>query len=137
MVKILDNLQKEDKLKIQYALTAIVTIFIGIVVIAAPDLIAPNQDPLLFGALGCIWLTFGILSVLGLKEPMKFIPILVMQLIYKLIWFGAVVVPVAIAGNLEVSLMNIGLIFMFAVIIVGDILFIPFKEFFEDIFKKF
>ena len=131
-MKTLDKLDREDKLKIQYALTAIMTIFSGLIILIAPEILAANQDPLLFGALGCIWLTFGILSILGLKEPLKFVPVLVFQLIYKVIWLGAVVIPVAIQGNLEINLLNIGLIFIFAFLIVGDILVIPFKEFFED-----
>ena len=125
----------EEKLQIQYTLTAIITIFAGLLIVIAPNVLAANQDPLLFGALGCIWLTFGILSILGIKKPLKFLPVLIFQLIYKIIWFGAVVIPVAIQGNLEINLLNIGLIFIFAFLIVGDILFIPFKDFFDDIFK--
>ena len=96
-----------------------------------------NQDPLLFGALGCIWLTFGILSILGLRQPLKLVPVLIFQLIYKIFWFVAVVIPVGIQGNLQVNLLNVGLIFLFAMFIVGDILVIPFKDFFEDFFKDF
>lgn len=132
-----DKLETEDKLRIQYALTAIITIFIGVLILVAPDILMANQDPLLFGALGCIWLTFGILSILGLRQPLKLVPVLIFQLIYKIIWFAAVVIPVGIQGNLQVNLLNVGLIFLFAMFIVGDILVIPFKDFFENFFKNF
>ena len=38
----------------------------------------------------------------------------IFQLFYKIIWFLAVIIPVGVQGNLEVSLLNVGLIFIFA-----------------------
>ena len=84
-MKTRDKLETEDKLRIQYALTAVVTLFVGILILVAPDILAVNQDPLLFGALGCIWITFGILSILGLKQPLNLVPVLIFQLIYKVV----------------------------------------------------
>ena len=128
----LDSLDTDLKLKIQYLFTAICTIPIGIIVLLVPDLVAPNQDPIFFGVAGCVWLTFGILSVLAIvrKEFMKFVPVLLLQLIYKCIWFIAVVIPAAVMGNITNPTHIVQIIFM-AAFIVGDLLFIPFKEFFE------
>ncbi len=128
----LDTLDIDLKLKIQYLFTAIFTIMTGLVVLIVPDILMPDQDPLMFGAVGCVWLTFGILSLLAIirKEYMKFVPILLLQLIYKLIWFGAVVIPAIITGHVG-GLTHALTILVFAAFIIGDILFIPFKEFFE------
>ena len=38
----------------------------------------PTQDPIVYGVTGSVWLAFGLLSILGLKSPLKFVPVLLM-----------------------------------------------------------
>ena len=33
----------------------------------------PNQEPISFGIIGSVYLAFGIISILGLKSPLKFV----------------------------------------------------------------
>ena len=84
----------------------------------------PSQDPILFGAYGSVLIGFGILSALGLRDPLKFIPVLLFQLCYKLIWFLFVFIPVALQGDLPMY--RVMLAFIFATYVIGDFIAIPF-----------
>ena len=72
----------------------------------------------------CLMWDFGLVSVLGLRSPLKFAPILLLQLTYKVIWFIAIVLPLLVAGRLPnfAILMSV----LFASFIVGDLIAIPF-----------
>jgi hypothetical protein len=53
----------------------------------------PTQDSIVYGVTGSVWLAFGLLSILGLKYPLKFVPVLLMKITYKSVWFIGVVIP--------------------------------------------
>jgi hypothetical protein len=84
----------------------------------------PNQDPIVFGVTGAVYLSFALLSILGLRSPLKFAPVLLLQLSYKAVWFIGVVLPLLIAGKFP----NYGLlpVIIFATYIIGDLIAIPF-----------
>ena len=52
----------------------------------------PNQDPLVFGVTASVYLAFAILSLFGLRSPLKFVPVLLLQLSYKVVWFIGVII---------------------------------------------
>jgi hypothetical protein len=83
----------------------------------------PSQDPIVFGITGSVYLAFALLSVLGLKSPLKFSPLLLLQLIYKAIWLVGVIIPKLIAGALPGSAILIT--FIYLTYVVGDLVAIP------------
>jgi len=83
----------------------------------------PSQDPIVFGITGSVYLAFALLSVLGLKSPLKFSPLLLLQLIYKAIWLVGVIIPKLIAGTLPGSAILIT--FIYLTYVVGDLVAIP------------
>jgi hypothetical protein len=85
----------------------------------------PSQDPIMFGICGSVWVAFGLLSILGLRSPLKFSPILLLQLSYKVVWFIGVLLPVIIAGTFPEY--AIGYVVFFAIYIIGDLIAIPFS----------
>ncbi len=90
-------------LKFVYLYTVLGAGGFGVMMIFAPDLVAslfnmPEQDPYIYGIAGSVWAAFGILSLFGLRAPLKFLPVLLMQLCYKSIWLAGVVLPVMIGG---------------------------------------
>jgi hypothetical protein len=116
-------------LKGMYILTIIHAGGSGLGIILMPSFIRsffgwPNQDPIVFGILGSVWVAFGLLSILGLRSPLKFSPVLLLQLTYKVVWFIGVILPVLIAG--EFPAYAIGYVLFFAVYIIGDLIAIPF-----------
>ena len=56
----------------------------GLGIILIPETIKlkftwPVEEPVAFGIIGSVYLAFGLLSVLGLRSPLKFVPVLLLQ----------------------------------------------------------
>jgi len=101
----------------------------GLGIIIVPELMKkmfrwPGDDPIALGIVGSVYVAFGVLSVLGLRDPLKFAPVLLLQLCYKSVWFAAVVLPLVIRGRFpDYNLLTAAI---FATYIVGDLIAIPF-----------
>ena len=83
-----------------------------------------GQDPILSGIVGSVYISSGILSVLELRSPLKFVPILLLPLCYKPIWFMGVLIPHIV--NNELPLYGIIFAAIFATYIIGNLIAIPF-----------
>jgi hypothetical protein len=105
----------------------------GLGIILIPSVIRsifgwPSQDPIVFGICGSVWVAFGLLSILGLRSPLKFSPVLLLQLSYKVVWFIGVILPVLIAGKFPTY--AILYVVIYATYIIGDLIAIPFSYIF-------
>jgi hypothetical protein len=85
----------------------------------------PSQDPIVLGICGSVYFAFALLSILGLRSPLKFAPVLLLQLSYKVVWFIGVILPILIAGKFPSYAVLYVLIF--ATYIIGDLIAIPFS----------
>lgn len=117
-------------LKIMYIYTVIVPLLFGLGIILLPELMIsmfgwPDQDPITFGITGSVYIAFGILAIFGLRDPIKFLPILLLQLFYKIVWFIGVIIPLLIIGEFPSYAILIAVIFL--TYIIGDLIAIPFK----------
>jgi hypothetical protein len=111
----------------------------GLGIIFVPDAIqsllgAPRQDPVVLGVTGSVYLSFALLSILGLRSPLKFVPVLLLQLTYKTIWFVGVIIPILIAGKLPTYTILLAVIW--ATYIIGDMIAIPFGYVFRKEAKQ-
>ena len=89
----------------------------------------PVQEPINFGILGSVYLAFGIISILGLRSPLKFVPVLMVEITYKTIWFIGVIFPLILKGQFpQYALINT---IIFATFIIGNAIAIPFKYIFS------
>lgn len=101
----------------------------GLGIVIMPELVKatlrwPADEPLALGVVGSVYVAFGVLSVLGLRDPLEFVPVLLLQLCYKSVWFIAVVLPLLIRGRFpDYGLFTAA---VFATYIVGDLIAIPF-----------
>ena len=95
-------------IRLLYACTATLGLAVGSTMLIAPDFSRkivgfpfrlPVEDPIVYGALGGIWTTIGLLCIAGLRSPLKFLPIFAIQLIYNCAWFAFVFFPLIIAGE--------------------------------------
>ena len=130
----LDNIELELKLKIMYILTIVIAGGFGIMMLIAPSFVMalmsqPAVDLYFYGFAAAIWTTFGLLAILGLRDPIKYMPILLFQIIYKLIWIFAVFLPNVLVDGARFD--TIFLLLVFILFIVGDFLTLPFKELLE------
>ena len=119
------------RLKVMYIYTIVLPGLTGLTVIFFPGVLTAmfqieSQDPFFFGVTGSMWLSFAALSVLGLKSPVKYLPLFLFQFSYKVIWLSTVVVPLAVQGHL--SLLEWLFAGVMVTYVIGDIMVIPFSK---------
>ena len=90
----------------------------------------PGDEPIALSIVGSVFLAFGVLSVFGLRDPLKFVPVLFLQLCYKLVWFVGAVVPLLLSGRFPGYAALTAAIF--ASYVVGDLIAIPFWYVFKS-----
>jgi hypothetical protein len=117
-------------LKGMYVYTIVMAGGLGLGIILSPEMIKsmfkmPVAEPIALGIVGSVALAFGFLSIFGLRSPLKFVPVLLLQLCYKSIWFIGVILPLLISAQLPSYAIPIAIIF--ATFIIGDIIAIPFS----------
>jgi hypothetical protein len=120
-------------LKFMYIYTIVIAGGFGLAMIFVPEVITsvggwPADEPIAWGIVASVYVAFGILSIFGLRSPLKFVPILFLQLSYKSIWFIAVVLPLLVAGRFPSY--AILTVVIFATFIIGDLIAIPFPYIF-------
>jgi hypothetical protein len=120
-------------LRAMYILTVIVAGGFGLGMLVAPArvqsaLAMPAQDPVTFGLNGSVFLAFGLAAIGGLRAPLKYCTILLVELAYKLIWLLVVVVPLVAQGRFPASAAVQAAIFV--AFVVGDLIAIPFRYLF-------
>ena len=116
-------------LKGMYIFTIVVAGLIGLGIIIMPDTMRsmfgfPTQDPIVFGVCGSVYVAFGLLSILGLRSPLKFSPLLLLQLTYKVVWFIGIILPLLLGGRFP----SYGIVYavIYAMYVIGDLIAIPF-----------
>ena len=117
-------------LRFMYIYTIAVAGSFGLAILVTPALVVsrlglPAQDPIMFGVTGSVYLAFAFLSILGLRAPLKFAPILLLQLFYKLVWFIGLAAPLFVQGQFPVSALSF--VVIFASFVIGDLIAIPFR----------
>ncbi|ACN17041.1 hypothetical protein HRM2_39830 [Desulforapulum autotrophicum HRM2] len=128
------ELTQTGKLRIMYGYTFLGAGGFGLGIIMNPDLIQsllkmPDQDPVIFGITGAVYLAFGFLSIFGLISPIKFSPVLFLQLIYKSLWLAGVIAPMFLKGQFPFYAVLITIIFL--TYIIGDLITLPFNYLFS------
>lgn len=121
-------------LKFMYIYTILVAGGFGLGIIFFPNIAMtlfrwPIEEPIAMGIVGSAYVAFGILSIFGLRSPLKFTPILLLQLCYKTVWFLGVILPLLVSSRFPNYAIVITAIF--ASFIVGDLIAIPFPYIFS------
>jgi hypothetical protein len=95
-----------------------------------PELMNPRKPwDLIHSIAFSIYAGYSLLMLLGVLVPIRMLPMLLLQLLYKLIWIAAVGLPMWSAGHLnQVS----GTIRFFATIVVLDLAIIPWRYVFGN-----
>ncbi len=117
-------------LKGMYIYTIIGAGGFGLGILVIPETIKalfqwPAGEPISLGIVGSVYAALGLVSIFGLRDPLKFVPLLVLQLCYKTLWFIGVVIPLLLSGHFP----GYAILFtvIFASYIIGDLVAIPFS----------
>jgi hypothetical protein len=74
---------------------------IGLAVVKWPQLADVHSRPLYEGVTLCMLTVLSLLALLGLRHPVRLLPVLLFESAWKLTWLALVVLPRAVAGDLE------------------------------------
>lgn len=70
-----------------------------------PSILNPDRHwDLLQGIVTCVLASFWFLCLLGLRYPLKMLPVLFWELIWKTLWLGIVALPQWLAGHIDASI---------------------------------
>jgi len=123
-------------LRAMYVYTIVGAGAFGSGILVAPELtrsilgIPPQDQVISFGVTGSVYLSFALLSMLGLRSPLKYAPILLLPLAYKTVWLLAVVLPSIVAGTFPEHA-AVPLV-IYGSYVIGDLVALPFARLFSD-----
>lgn len=76
---------------------------VGLVVVKWPLLPGADALPLYEGVTLCLLTAMSVLAFLGLRHPVKLLPVLLFEVIWKLLWLSLVALPKAAVGDLDAA----------------------------------
>jgi hypothetical protein len=80
---------------------AYLVIAVGLVVVKWPLLPTASSLPLFEGVTLAMLVAMSLLALLGVRYPVRMLPVLLFESAWKLLWLGLVALPRAIAGTLD------------------------------------
>ncbi len=80
------------------------------------------------------WAAFALLCGLGVRYPLKMLPLLLLQLFYKSIWLLGVYMPSREGGNLDETAHGLFMACFIGVVL--DLLIIPWKYVYREFLRK-
>ncbi len=119
------------RLRFMYCYTIIGAGGLGVAALLSPRYLDsifawPGGEPIVSGISGSVFLAFALLAALALRNPVRFTPVLILQLAYKAIWTVFVFLPIALTGRLSTDAVLFSV--FFASYIVGDLVSVPFAS---------
>jgi hypothetical protein len=75
---------------------------VGLVIVKWPVLVQDVRSlPVMEGVVACLLTAMSLLAFLGLRYPVRMLPILLFEVVWKAIWLAAVALPQLIADDLN------------------------------------
>lgn len=127
---------KMKGLKFQYWFTIFAAIPLGLMIIFFPEQTRKlwrwkEQDRMMYGITGSVYFAFGTLSIMGLRNPVKWSPILMLQFLYKVTWLSGVIARMSMKGELDRRSSEL-LILGYVAMVAGDLWAIPWGHLFGN-----
>ncbi|WP_133785897.1 hypothetical protein [Kribbella sp. VKM Ac-2571] len=95
---------------------------VGLALVKWPVLVQDVRSlPVMEGVVACLLTAMSLLAFLGLRYPVRMLPILLFEVGWKVIWFGTVAIPHLIANDLSTEARNVLFNCTFIVVIVAVI----------------
>ena len=88
----------------------------------------PTEELIFAGYVPSVMVAYAIMSIIGMRFPVKFAPVLLMQATGKIIWFLAVIIPQLATGPLPTFAVMLSATFI--PLIIGDLIAVPWKHLF-------
>ena len=95
---------------------------VGLAVVKWPVLFQNVQSlPVMEGVVACLLTAMSLLAFLGLRYPVRMLPILVFEVIWKVIWIAAVAIPHLVSDDLNAETSDLLFRCSFVVVILAVI----------------
>jgi len=91
---------------------------VGLIIVKWPLLLQAASLPVVDGAIVCILTAMSLLALVGLRYPIGMLPILLFEVLWKVLWLAIVALPHLIAGDMDEATAEL----MFSVLFVIAIL---------------
>jgi hypothetical protein len=89
--------RRMNVMRFGYAFTGV-----GLAVVKWPVLVQDARSlPVMEGVVACLLTAMSLLAFLGLRYPVRMLPILLFEVAWKVIWVGAVAIPHLVANDLN------------------------------------
>lgn len=85
--------------------------------------------PLMDGVVVCMLTALSLLALLGLRNPLQMLPVLLFELLWKIVWLSAVALPLWMAGTLDAERTASAVECLFGAILIP---FIPWRYVFAN-----
>ena len=93
----------------------------GLALVKWPQLGEAQTMPLYEGVTLCLLTAMSLLALVGLRYPVTMLPVLLLEVAWKLIWLGLVALPASRAGDLDPAMSEVLVNCSFVVVIVAVI----------------
>lgn len=74
---------------------------VGLVLVKWPQLPRAHELPAYEGVTLCLLTAMSLLALLGLRHPVRMLPVLLFETAWKVLWLSLVALPAALAGDLH------------------------------------
>lgn len=74
---------------------------VGLIIVKWPLLLHAASLPVVDGAIVCILTAMSLLALVGLRYPIGMLPILLFEVLWKVLWLAIVALPHLIAGDMD------------------------------------
>src|SRR6476661_1896426 len=93
---------------------------VGLAIVKWPLIINYDQSfPLFEGVVAVLLTAMSLLAFLGLRYPVRLLPILIFESLWKLIWLSVVALPAALAGSVDTAMSKVLVNCSFVVVILA------------------
>jgi hypothetical protein len=95
---------------------------VGLAIVKWPLVIGYDPStPLFEGVVAVLLTAMSLLAFLGLRYPVRLLPILLFEALWKIIWLSVVALPAVVAGDVDAAMQQLIFNCSFVVIIVAVI----------------
>ena len=95
-------------------------IVIGLAVTEGPSFIQDSQSwPLMEGVVTCMLAAMWVLALVGIRYPLRMLPLLLFEIAWKLIWLAVVALPQWTAGEMDQATQDVAFSCLFVVVVLA------------------
>ncbi|GAA0928921.1 hypothetical protein GCM10009554_10890 [Kribbella koreensis] len=111
------SIRRLNVLRAGYAFMAV-----GLAIVKWPVVIQDARSlPVMEGVVACLLTAMSLLAIVGLRYPVRLLPVLLLEVLWKVIWFVAVALPHLLADDVDADTGSVLFSCSFIVIVVAVI----------------